>query len=141
MRDRENYRGRWFGGRKKMLFIPFIAAGILALVSFVVMQLWNHLLPVILHVSAITFWQAMGLFILCKILFGFGKGGRGWGGGSAPWMRRGMEEKFRNMSPEERERFKQKMGDRMCGPRGRWGKFDWDQPAAAETTPNPTEEK
>ena len=128
MRDRENYRGRWCGSRKKMLFIPFIAAGILALVSFVVMQLWNNLLPAILHVSAITFWQALGIFILCKILFGFGKGGRGFGGG-APWMRRGMEEKFRNMTPEERERFKQKMGDRMCGPRGRWGKFDWDQPA------------
>lgn len=138
MRDRENYRGRWCGGRKKMLFIPFIAAGILALVSFVVMQLWNNLLPAILHVSAITFWQAMGIFILCKILFGFGKGGRGWGGGGAPWMRRGMEEKFRNMSPEERERFKQKMGDRMCGPRGRWGRFDWDQPAAEEA-PKPTE--
>ena len=138
MRDRENHRGRWCGGRKKMLFIPFIAAGILALVSFAVMQLWNHLLPAILHVSAITFWQAMGLFILCKILFGFGKGGRGWGSGGAPWMRRGMEEKFRNMSPEERERFKQKMGDRMCGPRGRWGKFDWDQPSA-EAAPDKTE--
>jgi len=138
MRDREYYSGNGRRWTKKMIFIPFVVAGGLALVSFVVMQLWNHLLPAILHVSAITFWQALGIFILCKILFGFGKGGRHFGGGGgAPWMRRGMEEKFRNMSPEERERFKQKMGDRMCRPRGRWGKFDWDQPA--EEAAKPTE--
>jgi len=100
----------------KFVFIPIGAAAILSLISFIVMQLWNNLLPGILHVSAITFWQAMGIFILCKILFGFGKGGRGFGGGPGgnPWMRRKMEEKFKNMSPEERARFKEKMGDRMC---------------------------
>lgn len=134
----------FFEGRARFVFIPFLVAGVLALVSFVVMQLWNCLLPGILHVTAITFWQAMGIFILCKILFGFGKGGghRGWGGpgGGAPWMRRKMEEKFKNMSPEQRESFKQKMADRMCGPRGgRWGQFDWDEPKAepkSENQPN-----
>lgn len=111
------YKGRF-------IFIPLAIAACLSLVSFVVMQLWNNLLPGILHVTIITFWQAMGIFILCKILFGFGKGGRGFGGrgfggpGGPPWMRHKMEEKFRNMSPEERERFKQKMGDRMCHWRG-----------------------
>lgn len=124
------YRGRF-------IFIPLAAAAFLSLISYVVMQLWNNLLPAILHVSAITFWQAMGIFILCKILFGFGKGGRGFGGrGGAPWMRHRMEEKLKNMSPEERERFKQKMGDRMCGPhRSHWGRFDWDQPEAAASKP------
>ncbi|MFI5159238.1 MAG: hypothetical protein ACHQF4_10260 [Sphingobacteriales bacterium] len=101
----------FFKGR--FIFIPILAAAVLALVSFVVMQLWNNLLPAILHVGIITFWQAMGIFILCKILFGFGKGGRGWGNGGAPWMRRRMEEKFKNMTPEEKERFKQKMAERM----------------------------
>jgi hypothetical protein len=126
------YKGRF-------IFIPLAVAACLSLISFIVMQLWNCLLPGILHVSAITFWQAMGIFILCKILFGFGKGGRGFGGhngGGGPWMRRKMEEKFKHMSPEERERFKQKMGDRMCDPRGRWGKFNWEQPEApAPATP------
>ena len=127
------YKGRF-------IFIPLAVAACLSAVSFVVMQLWNCLLPGILHVGTVTFWQAMGIFILCKILFGFGKGGRGFGGpsgGGPPWMRRKMEEKFRNMNPEEREAFKQKMGDRMCGPRGRWGRFDFeeDQPKAAPTTP------
>jgi hypothetical protein len=117
------YKGRF-------IFIPLAVAACLSAVSFIVMQLWNHLLPEILHVGTINFWQAMGIFILSKILFGFGKGGRGFGGHDGnPWMRRKMEEKFRNMSPEEREHFKQKLGDRMCGPRGgRFGRFDWDQP-------------
>ena len=69
--------------RGRFVFIPIGIAAFLSLISYVVMQLWNNLLPGILHVTAITFWQAMGIFILCKILFGFGKGGRGrnpWGG-------------------------------------------------------------
>jgi hypothetical protein len=105
----------------RFLFIPFGIAAILALVSFVVMQLWNNLLPDILHVSTITFWQAMGIFILSKILFGFG-GGKGSGGGP-PWMRRKrmMEERLKNMSPEDRAQFKEQWQSR-CG----WGKRDAD---------------
>ena len=113
------YRGRF-------IFIPLAVAAFLSLISFVVMQLWNSLLPDILHTGTITFWQAMGIFVLCKILFGFGKGGRpGWGGG-APWMRKHMEQRFKNMSPEEQEKFKAKMRDRMCNWEGHgpgFGKF------------------
>lgn len=107
------YKGRF-------VFIPIVAAAFLSLISFVVMQLWNNLLPGILHVSVITFWQAMGIFILCKILFGFGKGGRM--GGGTPWMRNRMQERFKNMTPEEKEQFKVKMSGRMrdCSERG-WG--------------------
>ena len=104
------YKGRF-------IFIPLAAAAFLSLVSFSVMTLWNCLIPGIFGYSVITFWQAMGLFVLCKLLFGFGRGGgKGCcgGGGGAPWMRRKMEEKLANMSPEEREEFKQKMKDR-CG--------------------------
>jgi hypothetical protein len=108
------YRGRF-------IFIPIAAAAFLSLVSFVVMNLWNYLLPGIIHVGTITFWQAMGIFILCKILFGFGKGGHRMGGG-APWMRHRWEERFKNMTPEEREKFKARM--ETCG-RGRWGRHDW----------------
>ncbi|WP_202409452.1 hypothetical protein [Hufsiella arboris] len=108
------YKGRF-------ILIPIAAAAFLSLVSFIVMTLWNNLLPEILHVGTITFWQAMGIFILCKILFGFGKGGGRFGRGGAPWMKRGMEERFKNMSPEDKEIFKQKMKDRMCGFRGKFG--------------------
>ncbi|MES2109463.1 MAG: hypothetical protein V4577_11975 [Bacteroidota bacterium] len=100
--------------RRRFIFIPFGIAAFLTVISFVVMTLWNNLLPDILHVGVITFWQAMGIFVLCKILFGFGKGG---GPGRGNWMRHRMEEKFKNMSPEEREKFRTKMEN--CG-RGRW---------------------
>jgi hypothetical protein len=117
------YRGRF-------IFIPLAIAAFVALTGFVVMSLWNYLIPVIFHVGAITFWQAIGIFILCKILFGFGKGGHK--GGGAPWMRHRMQDRFRNMSPEEKEKFKEKMGQR-CG-HGRWkhdyGRgfdTDWDK--------------
>ncbi|HEY2581938.1 MAG TPA: hypothetical protein VGI43_09030, partial [Mucilaginibacter sp.] len=68
----------------------------------------------------------MGIFILCKILFGFGKGGHR---GGAPWMRHKMAERFDNMTPEEKERFKEKWGKR-CG-QGRCGeRHNWDDYSA-----------
>ena len=100
--------------RKKLFLIPFAVAAFVAAAGFVVMGLWNALLPVIFHVATITFWQAAGIFVLCKILFGFGKGGPGRFGGGAPWMRRRWEERIKNMSPEEREKFKQKWEEK-CG--------------------------
>ena len=106
------YKGRF-------IFIPLAGAAFLSLVSFAVMTLWNCLVPGIFGYSVITFWQAMGLFVLCKLLFGFGRGGgRGCGpcgdGGRAPWMRWKMKERLASMTPEERDTFKQKMKER-CG--------------------------
>jgi hypothetical protein len=123
---------RRFSFRKKMIFIPFLAAGALALVSYVVMLLWNNLLPNILHTGTIDFWQAMGLFVLAKILFGFGRGGHRGG----PWMRNRME-RFKDMSPEERQKFKDEMRSR-CGKWGRHRGFDWEQPS--ESTSKPVED-
>lgn len=51
---------------KIFLFVPLI----LCLVSGVVMFLWNAILPSLLGVKFITFWQSAGLLVLCKILFG-----------------------------------------------------------------------
>jgi hypothetical protein len=121
--------------KRRFVFIPLAVAAFLSLISLVVMSLWNYLLPGILHVGTITFWQAMGIFILCKILFGFGKGGNKMGGG-APWMRRRMEERFKNMSPEDKEKFKAKMENHICG-RGwardaSWSNFATDTEKAAE---------
>ena len=53
---------------KKAIFIPIaIAAGIFIFGS-VVMLLWNAILPSVIGVSTITFWQAIGILILSKIL-------------------------------------------------------------------------
>lgn len=40
--------------------------------TFALMLLWNWLMPVIFGLTAITFWQALGLFVLSKIIFGKG---------------------------------------------------------------------
>lgn len=108
---------RSFFYRGRFIFIPIAIAAFVALTGFVVMGLWNALMPVIFHLGVITFWQAIGLFILAKILFGFGKGGRRGG----PWRHR-MAEKFKNMSPEEKERFKEKWS--RCGG---WNKWDMEE--------------
>jgi len=81
--------------------------------GFVTMNLWNWLMPAIFGLKAITFWQSLGLLILGKILFG---GFHRHGGGRPGW-RRHMGERFANMTPEEREKFR-------AGMRGR----DWCRP-------------
>ncbi len=125
-----------FKGR--FIFIPLAIAGFICLAGLAVMALWNNLLPDILHVATITFGQAVGLFVLCKLLFGFGRGGgRGFGGGPG-WMRHKMQERLKNMTPEEREAFKQKMRE-QCGPFGRGRRHfgNWDD--VAEEHVKPTE--
>lgn len=53
-------------------------AGFAILFGFIIMWLWNALMPGIFGLTALTYWQAVGLFILLKILFGgFGGGGGG----------------------------------------------------------------
>jgi len=95
-----------------MFFFIFVAA--VLLFGLLVMSLWNALLPAILGVKAITFIQALGILLLSKILFG-GFGGRGWRGSPA-WKQK-MKQRFDNMTPEEREKFKAEWKNR-CG--GRW---------------------
>jgi hypothetical protein len=119
------------------LFLIPLGIAAFALAGLAVMLLWNNLLPDILFVNTITFWQALGIFLLCKILFGFGRGGRGCGGGPG-WMRHRMEEKFKHMTPEQKEAFKQKMRDRACGPWGRH-RFDKNWDDVAEEPAKPTE--
>lgn len=87
--------------------IPFvITMALLGIVLFsgIVMVLWNNILPAVLHVSAITIWQAAGILLLSKILFSGFRGRRhGWHG----YGKRRMFMKWHKMSPEEREKMKQ----------------------------------
>ena len=80
----------------------------------VVMHLWNWLLPMLFGWRQITFWQALGLLVLCRILFG------GWGGGgpNRSRFRRRSAEQWERMTPEEREKFRQRMRSR-CGSFGK----------------------
>jgi hypothetical protein len=74
-----------------------------------VMWLWNWLLPPLTGWHDIGFAQAVALLVLCRILFG---GFRGHGGGWH-WRHR-MRERFAQMSPEERERFRETLHHRRC---------------------------
>jgi Ca2+/H+ antiporter, TMEM165/GDT1 family len=100
-------------GKRILRILKFVvfAALFITVAGFVVMNLWNWLLPGIFGLHLITFRQAIGILILCKILFGGFRGGRG---GHFYW-RRGMMERWEHMSLEERESFRAAMR-RSCGP-------------------------
>jgi len=90
-------------GWKWIFLAPLAICGLLLFIALggeIVLQLWNWLLPPIFGWRQITFWQALGLLALCRILFG-GFGGRGFS-------------RSKRMTSEERERFRQRMRER-CG--------------------------
>jgi len=99
--------------KKLILIAPLAILGILLFIFIggeLVLHLWNWLLPPLFGWHQITFWQALGLLVLCRILFG----GHGWHRSSRSHVRRHMLESWEHMTPEERERIRQKW-------RGRWG--------------------
>jgi len=91
------------------IFILVIVAT--TLLSAIVMALWNWLLPPLLPgVHQLGYLQALGLFVLCRILFGGIRGG-GW---------RRHQGRLESMSEEDRRKFKEGMrafrgGWRGCG--------------------------
>ena len=95
----------------RILKFALIAVLILAVLSLVVMGLWNWLMPALFGWHAITYWQALGILILSKILFG---GFRGRPGPPAYWRHR-MMQRWAHMTPEEREKFRESWKGR-CGP-------------------------
>jgi hypothetical protein len=78
-----------------------------AVVGFIVMRLWNWLVPGLFGGPVLSFAQALGLFVLGRLLFGrFGGGGRRMG-----WRRaRG----WHRLTPEERQKLRDGMSGR-CG--------------------------
>jgi len=101
-------RGKKFWIRRA-IFIPIaIVAGVFIFGSLV-MFLWNSILPAVLGVSIITFWQALGILVLSKILFGGFRGGHGHHHKAHEWHGRWMQ-----MNPEEREKMKEEWRGR-CG--------------------------
>jgi hypothetical protein len=103
----------WF--RKIGMFLFFVPLALLVFGS-VVMVLWNAILPAVIHVSTINFWQALGILLLSKILFGGFKGG--WVGARRIAWKDEMGRKLANMTPEEKEKFKEDWRNRCS----RWGR-------------------
>jgi|SRR5271166_778817 len=93
---------RFFGAHFVLFGILFF--GVMGLVIF---GLWNALIPAILGLPKISFWQALGLFILSRVLFG--RFGGHWGSKMGrPRFVRGWS----RLTPEERQRFRDAMGSR-----------------------------
>ena len=101
-----NNKKFWFG--KRILFFLLFLGGFL-LLSLFVMKLWNGILSPVLHISVITYGQALGIFILSKLLFG---GFRGGWHGRRNFRMQAMQQRFGNMSPEEKEKFKNEWRER-----------------------------
>jgi len=107
----ERDAGFWI---KRAFFIPLaIAAGIF-IFGGVVMLLWNWLLPAIFGFGTITFWQALGILVLSKILFS------GFRGGHSHYKHQKdgyyQREKWMHLTPEEREKMKTEWKNRCTPP-------------------------
>jgi hypothetical protein len=111
--------------RRFIFFAPIAIVGVavfIALGGLVVRGLWNWLLPPLFGFHTIEFWQALGLLLLTRILFGGlsmrrGRGGHfrerwrhRFGGGLADRV----GDRWDRMTPEERELFRQRVRAR-CG--------------------------
>ena len=78
----KNYFEHKMRGKGPAAIVAMVIFGIIAiaglgiLFGFILMWLWNWLMPELFGLPTLTFWKAVGVFILAKLLFGgFGNGG------------------------------------------------------------------
>ena len=111
-------RSNWkrFHPAKALFFMTMIAAFILGM-GWIVMVLWNWIVPDITNFKPLSYWQAVGLFVLFKILFGGFRPRKNWERRRRvkdkignKWNSK-MKEKWMGMSEEERAEFKGKWRD------------------------------
>jgi len=126
---------RWF--YKAPLFM-LLAGVLIILLGYIVMLLWNELVPTLFNGPVLTFWQSVGFLILMKILFHNHHLGRWHGHGWHPSYHRHWKQRFEArlaaMSPDEKEKFKEEWSKR-CNPRY------WDNCCMTEEKEKPADEK
>ncbi len=101
---KERGKGFWI---VRAILIPIGIAALVLLLGFVIMSLWNGILPDLFGWHTITFWQGIGLLILSRILFG----------GFKCCSHHGhMHDKMHrwHMNPEEREKMRAEWKNRCC---------------------------
>jgi hypothetical protein len=111
---RDEVKRYWiFRGIKFAVF----AAIALAALAFLVMSLWNLVLPAAAGWHALSFVQALGLLVLCRLLFGGLRGRGGWRGHGGWHWRWRMHERWEQMNPAQREQLRAALGSRAgrCG--------------------------
>ena len=107
-----------------ILLVLFVGPVAIFIFGSIVMWLWNNALVPVLHISEVTFWQALGILVLSKILFGSFRGGRSRR--DYPSWKERIKQKWDRMTPEEKEKFKEKWKDRW------WrGYKPWDSESSA----------
>ena len=92
--------------KRKPLYILLYVVMLFGL-SGALLFLWNAILPEFTHLSKINYWQALGLLLLCRILFGgfhFSHLGGRWGGEDQQPL---IKDKLMNMSEQDRASFKE----------------------------------
>ena len=99
--------------KRRFFFFPILLIGLFA-ASAVVMLLWNFILPAISTFKTITYWQAMGLFILSRILFGGFRFGRHHRHVYRQLNRSAFNQKFMEMTDDEKQQFKNQWKKRCC---------------------------
>ena len=93
----------------RVLKIAGIAIVALGVFGLVVKGLWNWLMPELFNVRPITFWQALGVWLLSRILLA------GFQGRGRTHDRRWRARLLERLSPEERERLRERLRHR-CEP-------------------------
>lgn len=103
-------------GNRKLFFLPLFLIAFLSL-SVIVMLLWNWIIPSITSFGALSYWKAMGLLVLTRILFGGFHFKR-----HHHKMQHHIEQhaafkdKFMAMNDDERQQFKNQWKQRCCKP-------------------------
>jgi Ca2+/H+ antiporter, TMEM165/GDT1 family len=98
---------RNFTFRRAPIFILF-GIGFALLIGYAVMFLWNNaLVPAISGLNTVSYWQALGIFVLSKLLFS------SFGRGSGHFRHQAHKRKWMNMTDEEKRQFKEAWKDRF----------------------------
>lgn len=99
--------------QKHLIFIPLFLVVMVTLIGALVMWLWNWHMPSLFGLPTLTFWQAVGLLVLCRLLVGnIGLGGHHHHGHGHCGQDEGhghccgsnkLRERWANMTAEERQ--------------------------------------
>lgn len=91
-----------------------IAVVVVVAVGYVVMGLWNALIPDLFRGPVLTYWQAVGLLLLSHfLLHGWGRWRYSNGWRHHRWKQH-LDERLASMSPEERKKYEEEWR-RRCG--------------------------
>ncbi|MBN8588546.1 MAG: hypothetical protein J0L94_09515 [Rhodothermia bacterium] len=93
--------------KKPFWIIPLIMTGVAFVAAWIVMLLWNAIIPDVMGFKALLYPQALGLLVLCRLLFGNFPQGKNhhWKHHEQDQNAR-MRDKWKEMSEEERAEFK-----------------------------------